>query len=110
MQAGMALAYFFAGRFDTASTWAERAVGYLPSFLAAVCVLAASHALAGRTDKARQAMKRMRALDPSLRISNLEEWLPIHRPEDLARLASGLRLAVAGVTMGSRRCLGAARA
>ena len=93
MQAGMALAHFFAGRFDAASAWAERAVGNLPSFLAAVCVAAASHALAGRMDKARQAMQRMRTLDPSLRVSNLKEWLPIHRPEDLARLANGLRLA-----------------
>ena len=93
IQAGMALAHFFAGRFDAASAWAERAVGNLPSFLAAVCVAAASHALAGRMDKARQAMQHMRTLDPSLRVSNLKEWLPIHHPEDLARLANGLRLA-----------------
>ncbi|HEX2012647.1 MAG TPA: winged helix-turn-helix domain-containing protein [Roseateles sp.] len=93
MQAGMALAHFFAGRFDAAAAWAERALGNLPSFLAAACVVAASHALAGRTDKASQAMQRMRTLDTSLRISNLKEWLPIHRPEDLARLANGLRLA-----------------
>jgi hypothetical protein len=38
-------------------------------------------------------MERMRALDASLRISNLQEWLPIHRPQDLALLAQGLRLA-----------------
>ena len=68
-------------------------MGNLPSFLAAVCVVAASHALAGRMDKAGQAMQRIRTLDPSLRVSNLKEWLPIHRPEDLARLANGLRLA-----------------
>jgi TolB-like protein len=93
MQAGMALAHFFAARFDAASAWAERAVGNLPSFLAAVCVVAASHALAGRMDKARHAMQRLRTLDPSLRVSNLKEWLPIHRPEDLAQFANGLRLA-----------------
>ena len=93
MQAGLALAHFFAGRFDAASDWAERAAGNLPSFLAAVCVAAASHALAGRADRAKQAMQRARSLDPSLRVSNLKEWLPIHRPEDLARLADGLRLA-----------------
>ncbi len=93
MQAGMALAHFFAGRFDCASAWAESAVGNLPSFLAAVSLEAASHALAGRMDKAKQAMKRLRTLDPSLRVSNLKDWLPIHRPEDLARFADGLRLA-----------------
>lgn len=93
MQAGMALAHFFAGRFDAAATWGEKAVGNLPDFLAAVCVTAASHALAGRTDKARKTMERMRTLDGSLRISSLDEWLPIHRPQDLAQLANGLRLA-----------------
>ena len=93
MQAGMALAHFFAGRFDSASAWAEMAVGNLPSFLAAVSLAAASHALVGRMDKAKQAMQRVRTLDPSLRVSNLKDWLPIHRPEDLARFADGLRLA-----------------
>jgi TolB-like protein len=93
MQAGMALAHFFAGRFDAGAAWGEKAVGNLPDFLAAVCVAAASHALAGRTDQAKKTMERMRTLDASLRISNLKEWLPIHRPEDLARLANGLRLA-----------------
>jgi TolB-like protein len=93
MQAGMALAHFFARRFDAASAWAEKAAGNLPSFLVAVSVAAASHALAGRMDKAKQTMQRLRTLDPSLRVSSLQEWLPIHRPEDLATLAEGLRLA-----------------
>lgn len=93
MQVGMALAHFFAGRFDSASAWAERALGNLPSLLVAVALVAASHALAGRIDEARQAMERLRTLDPSLRASNLKDWLPIHRPEDLARFADGLRLA-----------------
>ncbi|MCG5481359.1 MAG: winged helix-turn-helix domain-containing tetratricopeptide repeat protein [Ensifer alkalisoli] len=93
MQVGMALAHFFAGRFDSASAWAEKALGNLPSLLPAVALVAASYALAGRMDKAKQAMQRMCVLDPSLRVSNLKDWLPIHRPEDLARFADGLRLA-----------------
>ncbi|KWK08907.1 hypothetical protein WT94_09990 [Burkholderia stagnalis] len=93
MQAGMALAHFFAGRFDSASDWAERAKWNLPSFLAPVGVLAASHARAGRMDKAKEAMQRLRTLDPSLRVSNLKDWLPIGRPEDLTQFAEGLRLA-----------------
>ncbi|MCV9960676.1 winged helix-turn-helix domain-containing tetratricopeptide repeat protein [Pararhizobium sp. BT-229] len=93
MQAGTALAHFFAGRFDTASAWAEKAVRNLPTFLIAVSIVAASHALAGRMDEARRAMQRVRDLDPSLRVSNLKDWLPIHRPQDLAAFADGLRLA-----------------
>ena len=93
MQAGMAVAHLFAGRFDTASSWAEKAFRDLPSFLMVVSIIAASHALAGRTDEGRRAMDHLRQLDPALRISNLRDWLPIHRPEDLATFADGLRRA-----------------
>lgn len=68
MQVGMALAHFFAGRFDLTTDWAEKALGNLPSFLAPVALVAASHALSGRMDKARLAMQRLRDLDPSLQI------------------------------------------
>ena len=93
MQAGMAMAHLFAGRFDAASSWAEKAFRDLPSFLMVVGIIAASHALAGRTDEARRAMHHLRQLDPALRISNLKDWLPFHRPEDLATFADGLRRA-----------------
>jgi tetratricopeptide (TPR) repeat protein len=52
MQAGMAAAHLFAGRFDAASSWADKASSDLPSFLLVAAVAAASHALAGRTEKA----------------------------------------------------------
>jgi tetratricopeptide (TPR) repeat protein len=93
MQAGMAVAHLFAGRFDVASSWAEKAFRDLPTFLMVVSIIAASHALAGRTDEARRAMDHLRQLDATLRIANLEDWLPIHRPEDLATFADGLRRA-----------------
>ncbi len=93
MQAGTAMAHLFAGRFDAASSWAEKAFRDLPSFLIAVGIIAASHALAGRMDEARRAMEHLRQLDPALRISNLKDWLPLHRPEDLATFADGLRKA-----------------
>ncbi|WP_150806533.1 winged helix-turn-helix domain-containing tetratricopeptide repeat protein [Pseudomonas fluorescens] len=93
MQVGMALAHFFAGHFDAASAWAEKALGNLPSLLVPVALVAASHALSGRMDKAQQAMQRLRELDPALRVSKLKDWLPIQQPEDLARFADGLRLA-----------------
>src|SRR5262245_61043122 len=51
---------------------------------------AASHALAGRTDEARRAMQHLRHLDPTLRICNLTDWLPIRRPQDLAIFSDGL--------------------
>ena len=93
MQAGLAAAHLFAGRFDAASSWAEKAFRELPSFLMVVSVIAASHALAGRRDEAQRAMKHLRELDPALRVSNLADWIPIRRPEDLAIFADGLRKA-----------------
>ena len=42
---------------------------------------------------AQRAMKHLRELDPTLRVSNLADWLPIRRPEDLATFADGLRKA-----------------
>ncbi|MBY0561964.1 winged helix-turn-helix domain-containing protein [Hyphomicrobium sp.] len=93
MQAGIAMAHLFAGRFDAASSWSEKAYRNLPSFLMAIAIIAASHALAGRQVEARRAMDNLHQLDPALRISNLKDWLPIHRPEDFAILADGLRKA-----------------
>lgn len=93
MQAGTAMAHLFAGRFDVASAWAEEAYAKLPSFLMVIGIVAASRALAGRLEEARRAMSHLRELDPALRISNLKEWLPINRPEDLSVFAEGLRKA-----------------
>jgi tetratricopeptide (TPR) repeat protein len=92
MQTGTAMAYLFAGRFDAAASWAEKAFRELPSFLLVVGIIAASHALAGRTDEAQRAMHHLRGLDPALRISNLRDWMLLGS-EDLAAFADGLRRA-----------------
>jgi TolB-like protein len=93
MQAGIAMAHLFAGRLEAASAWAEQAQRNLPSFLMVVAIIAATHALSGRPDEARRAMAQLRSLDPALRISNLKDWLPIHRPEHLSVFSDGLRKA-----------------
>jgi Flp pilus assembly protein TadD len=93
MHNGMAFAHFLAGRYDEASSWAQKALHEQPDFPAANRILAASHALAGRPTQAQQAVARVRQLDPALRISNLGEVLPLRRPEDLAKFADGLRQA-----------------
>jgi hypothetical protein len=65
----------------------------LPTFLIVAGIIPASHALAGRMAEARRAMDHLRALDPTLRISNLKDWLPLQRPQDLATFTDGLRRA-----------------
>ena len=93
IQAGMAMAHLLAGRFDAASVWAEKAYGEMPTFVMAIAVIVASHALAGKTDEAQQALHLLRRIDPALRVSDLGGWLPFHAPADAARLADGLRRA-----------------
>ncbi len=89
MQAGTALAHFFAGRYAEASAWAEKQ----PNHLIATCTAAASSALLGRVAEAQKAMARVRQFDPALRISNLRDLIPIRRSEDFANWAEGLRKA-----------------
>jgi tetratricopeptide (TPR) repeat protein len=93
MQVGTAFAHLLAGRFDEATSWAERAFREEHKYHPAALVTAASHALAGRAQEARQVTEHLRQIDPTLRISNLRDRHPIRRPDDLARLAEGLRLA-----------------
>ncbi len=94
MQGATASAHFFAGRYDEASSWAEKALRENPNLQQALRVAAASHALAGRLEEAQKAIARMRQLDPDLRISNLKDRLPtFRRPEDFARYVEGLRKA-----------------
>jgi hypothetical protein len=93
MQAGMALSHLFAGRFDLASSCAEQSFRQSPTFLAVVAVIAASHALAGRMKQAQTAIGHLQMLNPNFRVSSLQDWLPIRRPEHLTMFVTGLRKA-----------------
>jgi TolB-like protein/tetratricopeptide (TPR) repeat protein len=91
IQGAMAYAYFLAGRYDMASSCAEKAMRHNPDFLLAIYIFAASNALAGRLEPAQKGMARARERDPDLRTSNLGDLAPFRRAEDLALFAKGLR-------------------
>jgi hypothetical protein len=93
MRIATAHGHFFAGRYAEAMSWAENAVREQPNFFMGLCVVAAAGALAGRQEDAETAMARLRELNPSLRMSNLKDLLPILRPEDFERWAGGMRKA-----------------
>jgi TolB-like protein len=93
MEAGTAFAHFLAGRYDEALCWTNKAMWARSNYVTPVRIAAASNALAGRQAEAKQAMARMRELDPAMRISNVKIWAPLRRPEDLERLERGLRMA-----------------
>jgi tetratricopeptide (TPR) repeat protein len=89
MQNGVGFVHFVAGRYDEASVWAEKSLREEPNYLPANCLAAASHALAGRLEKAHDAMTRVREIDPALRLCNLGDWYP----SPLAGLRDGVRKA-----------------
>jgi tetratricopeptide (TPR) repeat protein len=93
LQSATAFAHFLAGRYDDASSWAQRALQVRPSYPSAIRLAAASSALAGRPEEARQAIERLRQVDPALRVSNLKDRVPLRRPDDLTRYQEGLRIA-----------------
>lgn len=89
----MAYGYFFLGDLDQSSTWSDRALQMRPDWPAALRVSAMSHALAGREGPTRQAMTRLRALQPALRLSNLHEQIFLHRPEHMEKFVEAMRKA-----------------
>jgi adenylate cyclase len=92
-QGGIAFAHFLAGRYHDAITWAESALRERPNYLAAIRELAAASALVGRLPEAQKAMAHLREIDPAMRVSNVKDWVPFRRPDDLKRLQEGLRTA-----------------
>jgi hypothetical protein len=53
----------------------------------------AAEALIGNPSVAAKSLAQLRALNPDLRVSSIEEAYPYRRAEDMARLREGLRLA-----------------
>jgi TolB-like protein len=92
-QTAYALAYFFSGHCDESLSWAEKALRHHPDYQLVLRVFAAANAFVGRKDTARQALDRLRQLDPALRVSNIRDRFPLRRPEDLLRFSEGLRKA-----------------
>jgi TolB-like protein/class 3 adenylate cyclase/Tfp pilus assembly protein PilF len=93
MYAALGFAHFIAGQYTEALTFVDVAVREQPEYLLSKCIVAASAALAGRLEEAQEAMRSVRRIDPTLRISNLRNLQVIKRAEDFVRWQEGLRLA-----------------
>ena len=88
-----AAGHFFAGRYDDAVSWAEKAQATLPIYATAYRIAAASHGLAGRAEAAAKALAQLRLIDPTARTSRVRDWITLRRPQDYAKLEEGLRKA-----------------
>ena len=93
MQTAIGYAHFYAGRYEEALSWSEKAVRAQPNWLPGIKLMAASYALGGRLAEAQKAMTQMLEIDPSRRICNLRDIAGPYRSEDLARVEEGLRKA-----------------
>jgi len=91
MEVGTAMAHLLAGHMEDALAWADKAVLNLPDRVLPITILAAIYARAGRGDEARLLMQRLRPLEPAPRLSDLNEWLPFQRAQDLEVFADALR-------------------
>ena len=87
------IAEFVAGRYDQALGWLRKAERLNARFVACHRTLTASLALSGDVDRARAAAANLLALEPRFRVSVFASWYPLRRPDDIERLATGLRLA-----------------
>jgi TolB-like protein len=94
MQAAMAHAHFFAGRYGEASSWATTALRGTPKLLPALRIGASADAFAGELAAAQKSVARMLEINPNERVSNLEAIFgPYRRPDDAWRYGEGLRRA-----------------
>jgi len=91
MEVGTAMAHLLAGRPDDALSWAEKASRHMSDHAFPISILAACYTRAGRRDEAKLVTQQLCRLDPALRLSNLDEWLPFRRPQDLDNFADALR-------------------
>ena len=93
VQNGIAAGHFFAGRsIREALAWAQKTVRLNPNYVVAIIMLAVSAALAGREQEMRKAIGRLQEGDPTSRMSNFKNWLPLRRLKNAAAFEKGLRL------------------
>jgi TolB-like protein len=90
MEVGTAMAHFLAGRTEDALTWAEKAARHLPDRVLPIIILAAIYARAGCGNESKTLVQRLHQLEQAPRISDLKEWLPFQRSQDLGIFVDAL--------------------
>jgi tetratricopeptide (TPR) repeat protein len=91
---GLAQAHLFAGRYEEAIEWADRALQENPRAMAVLRFKAAACGRLGRVEEGRQSVRRLRELVSGLTIASAREFSrPVLSPELLALQLDGLRKA-----------------
>jgi TolB-like protein/class 3 adenylate cyclase/Tfp pilus assembly protein PilF len=87
------IAEFVAGRYDQAIGWLRKAQRTNARFSATHRTLTAALALSGEGEAAKRVAQDLLHIEPRFRVSVFTSWYPLRRPDDLERLAAGLRQA-----------------
>jgi TolB-like protein/class 3 adenylate cyclase/Tfp pilus assembly protein PilF len=90
---GLAWGYLFSDQYIEAAKWAAEAVIEKPDFLSAQRCAIACHALAGNLEAAKASWEISKRTDPTQRVSQTKQRLPLRREADLMKLVEGFRLA-----------------
>ena len=93
IHSAMAFAHFIAARYGEALASAQTALRVRPNYQIAICLAAASAALAGQPAEAHKAMDRLRELNPDMRVADACLLQMIRRPEDIVRWTDALHQA-----------------
>jgi tetratricopeptide (TPR) repeat protein len=97
LQTAMAWTHLFAGRYDEAASWARKAALEKPEWAVPPRIEAIAWASSGRVEEAQEALARMHAIDPDLRLSHLATQRGVaarlRRAEDRTLMMEGLRRA-----------------
>ena len=73
---GTGVAHYYAHRYDEAIDWARKATLERPEFAAALRLLCASLAQAGRMEELPQALGKLHEVQPNISIAWIEKYVP----------------------------------
>jgi len=93
LNVGLAATFVLNERFEDAATLAETVLSQHPHQQVALWVYVTSLALAGRIGEATKACKTLTDVAPTMRLSNLRNWVGTRDEETFALITKGLRLA-----------------
>jgi tetratricopeptide (TPR) repeat protein len=88
----LAWAYLFSDKYNEASKWAMEAVIAKPGFLGPHRCASVCYALAGNIEAAKTSWEIVKRMNPTQRISQTRQFMPLRREADHAKLVEGFRL------------------
>jgi adenylate cyclase len=90
MEFAAAIAHFCAGHIGEAVTWVRKGTRDLPNWPVGLATAAAIYALGGQVEEARDAVARLRQVNPTAHLADIMSLFPLRRSADMARVTEGL--------------------